>query len=209
MNDTITTEKVNRGLVKTLIDLIKRCDGETIRHILDESGQMDYIFESRLRDEEILRENVGCLDNVVELVQRINFVKEEANSIEKWASDNCIDIQGTPNHEYPLSRYLGNLSEIVDLDSDNVGNWTTGYKVYHEPDRVILMGDVVQVSPLEWVIDGENYDSKKECANFLAHNNVQHENDMFNRVWVTIKGDSKPLECNVTSFSYDDIMKIK
>jgi len=201
----ITTEKHNEGLVDVLINLLRTCDGETINHILDKSGQADYAFESMLNSKAILRENVGCLDNVVELVQRINFVKEEMNSIKQWANDNCIDIEGTPNHEYPLSRYLGNLSEITDLNSDNVGTWTTGYKVYHEPNRIIKMGDIIKVSDVEYVIDGENFNGYESAKDFFYNNSIEHENEMFHRVWVTIKGDSKPLECNVTSFKFDDL----
>ena len=207
---TITTENKNAALVKVLTDLISKCDGETIRHILDKSGQTEYIFENVLRDREILWDNVGCLDNIVELVQRVNFIKEEITGIEKWAKENCIDIEGTPVHEYPLSRYLGNLSEIADLDSDNVGTWKTSYKVYNKPERVILMKEIISVSEKEYVIDGENYD-KFGCIQHLQCHDIEHENEMFHRVWVKVCGNSKVseprvLECNVTSFSYDDII---
>ena len=73
----ITSEEHNKETVQALILLLKQCDGETLRHVLDESGQTEYAFNNVLRDRCILWEHVGCLDNIVDLVQRIGCCESQ------------------------------------------------------------------------------------------------------------------------------------
>jgi hypothetical protein len=127
----ITTEKHNEGLVKLLIKMLRSCDGETVNHVLEESGQAEYAFQSILRGKEELREHVGCLNDVVEMYHRVNFIQDEIKGIETWADKNCIDISKCGANEYPLSTHLGNLEEIADLD--NQIDWCKKY-----PDSEVL-----------------------------------------------------------------------
>lgn len=193
----ITTEKKNEGLVQLLIEMMRSCDGETINYALEQSGQAEYAFDSILRSKEELREHVGCLDNVVEMIQRLNMVDEELDGIRKWAGDNMVDLDKCGLSDAPLSTYIGNLMEIADMDED-LGNWATDYKSFDKPGRIIRFNEV-EDTRLEFVVSCDSitkeFGNKLDAFGFMA--NINEDVHVFSRVWVKLKGIEEAIECNV------------
>jgi len=122
---SITTEKKNEGLVKLLIQMAKACDGETINHVIKESGQAEYAFRSLLSEESFKDVVIVDTEDVALLVRKLKFLKEEIVCIEQWADNNCIDIEAIgKGQEMSFANHMGNLSELADFDNDNIWNWT-------------------------------------------------------------------------------------
>lgn len=200
------TKKVNK-----LIKMLQNCDGETINYILKESGKIDYVFSSHIATSELLRNHVNDVEDVEELVKRLNYVKVEALGIHQWAVRHGINIElGMNSSEgMGLCTFLGNLDEIADLDNEL--GWMGGSfegKGIHFQNRYMNFIDAKEieaVSRIEYVVDGNNYNYIDEAIE--QYKKGEENLEFFFRYWVKVKGIDKPIEANITSMTNNPIVR--
>lgn len=207
MKDITVDDEKN---VKKLIKMLKACDGETINHVLKESYQIDYAFNSHLKTSELLREKVEDLEDIEMLVKRLAFVKCEMNDIELWTVKHGVDIEmGIDDGDgVGLCTHLGNLSEISDIE--NPLEWylptfkDEGMHYYDYYNKRIDPEIIERVSFIEYVVNGENFEHLQDA---IKQYETNKEQEFFFRYWVKVKGTNEAVESNITSLTNKPLIR--
>jgi hypothetical protein len=106
--DINLTSEGNEQLIELMIDLVKRCDGETLEYILKQSGQ-----------DEQMKSQLG----IEMLNRRLEFILDDAKTIQKYLYSLDVDFEAENINGSSLDTHFANIEAACNLDDGQVEYW--------------------------------------------------------------------------------------
>jgi len=113
----ITTAEKDSKIVDRIIKLAKRCDGETLQYILEQSG----------KDEQMLKQLLATNKDIADAETRLCFIKDDLAKINKFFDHVGLDVSENgylrDKEGVWLGVYLDNIAMACNLSDDTPNSW--------------------------------------------------------------------------------------